>query len=317
MNPEYPAPGEGTPTRVLDRPEQNAAPPPTGTAKPAEQLSYEKLSNYQRYERDIARPAPPQTTKQTNRSLIIVLAIVGGLIVLGLLAVLAVTIAVGNFIGGNKVPVGALTTEARSVALDGATSAEVQINMGAGDLFVSGGGSDLVNAEFKYNISQWKPEVTYSINASDRTGSLQVRQPDSSKIPVGNTTYRWTLRLTENVPLDLKVATGAGNSELDLANLDLKNLEVDMGTGNTRVDLTGIKPQDLRVRIESGVGQITLRVPADLGVRITTEKGLGNVSADGLVKKGDVYTNAAYGKSDVTLDINVGQGVGDIQIIQE
>jgi hypothetical protein len=38
------------------------------------------------------------------------------------------------------------------------------------------------------------------------------------------------------------------------------------------------------------------------------------VDTSGLSRQGDTYTNAAYGESDVVLDINIQAGVGQIEL---
>ena len=42
--------------------------------------------------------------------------------------------------------------------------------------------------------------------------------------------------------------------------------------------------------------------------------GLGKINAEGLERVGDAYVNAAYGESDVTLNVDVQAGVGEINL---
>ena len=42
--------------------------------------------------------------------------------------------------------------------------------------------------------------------------------------------------------------------------------------------------------------------------------GVGDVSASGLNQNGDTYTNDSYGESDVTLNIDISGGVGQITL---
>jgi hypothetical protein len=51
-----------------------------------------------------------------------------------------------------------------------------------------------------------------------------------------------------------------------------------------------------------------------VGVRVDIDGGLGKVDAAGLARDGDVYTNNAYGESDVTLRIEIEGGVGRINL---
>jgi hypothetical protein len=49
-----------------------------------------------------------------------------------------------------------------------------------------------------------------------------------------------------------------------------------------------------------------------VGVRVEAESGLGSVDASGFNREGDVYTNDAYGRTDVTVSVKVDVGVGGL-----
>jgi CubicO group peptidase (beta-lactamase class C family) len=208
--------------------------------------------------------------------------------------------------------VGALQTESQSVELGDATSVRVEIDLGAGDLELTGGAEKLLEADFTYNVADLKPEVAYT------DGALVVRQPDVGGLPSlrGITGYRneWGLRLHDEASLDLHVAVGAGTSNLKLAGLSLTGLDVTLGAGETTVDLSGDWVRDLDVTIDAGMGEVSVRLPKDVGARVEVEAGVGAIEAAGLTQDGDVYTNAAYGVSEVTLRVNLEAGVGRINL---
>jgi Cell wall-active antibiotics response 4TMS YvqF len=116
------------------------------------------------------------------------------------------------------------------------------------------------------------------------------------------------------VPTDLVVNIGAGESDLDLDSLTLTGLDLQMGAGETTVDLTGDYDRDFDASIQGGVGEATVMLPSEIGVRARAEGGLGKINAVGLEKKGASYVNDAYGDSDVTLDVDVQSGVGEINL---
>jgi len=71
------------------------------------------------------------------------------------------TLNVGD---GPRGSIGDLKRETRSVARSVAAKAEqvaVSVHMGAGELSVEGGAKELLDAEFEYNVAEWKPEVRY------------------------------------------------------------------------------------------------------------------------------------------------------------
>ena len=87
-----------------------------------------------------------------------------------------------------------------------------------------------------------------------------------------------------------------------------------MGAGQTTVDLTGDYGQDFDASIEGGVGEATVLVPSEVGVRARAEGGLGEINAKGFRREGDAYVNDAYGDSEVTLDVDVQGGVGELNL---
>ena len=76
----------------------------------------------------------------------------------------------------------------------------------------------------------------------------------------------------------------------------------------------GLEGVGLKASIHRGVGVVNLILPRDVGVRVEADAGLGGVNAEGLNREGDVYTNDAYGRADVTLEIRVEVGVGGVEL---
>jgi hypothetical protein len=212
----------------------------------------------------------------------------------------------------SRARVGELQTESQLVELGDAKSVRVEINMGAGNLEVTGGADKLLEADFAYNVARLKPEVKYT------DGTLVVWQPGSKGLPAfqGITDYRneWDLRLSDGVPMDLRVNLGAGSSNLNLAGLSLTGLDISLGAGEYTIDLSGDWTRDLHVTIDTGAANIRLRLPKDVGVRVQVEAGPHTIETTDLTLDGDVYTNAAYGVSDVTMRIDMETGIGQINL---
>jgi len=211
----------------------------------------------------------------------------------------------------NTTRMGEVKSETQTVDLDSASTASVRIEFPAGELKVEGGASSLMDASFRYNVSDWQPEVTYSANGAQ--GELLVNQPGDDKLPVGTTLINeWTVQLANDLPMDLTILTGAGNAELDLGALDLTNVDIQTGSSVTNVDLSGTWQHDLDVSIVGGVGELTVNLPAEMGVRVDKETALVNVSADGLILDGNGYVNRAYGTAPYTLTLKLQAGVGSV-----
>ncbi len=209
--------------------------------------------------------------------------------------------------------VGELRSESQSVELGDARSVRVDINLGAGELDLTGGAEKLLEASFNYNVAKIKPEVEYSHS------TLVVRQPDVIRgMPdLRNITdYRndWDLRLYDEVPMDLKVDVGGGSSNLQLAGLSLTGLDVSLGAGISTIDLSGDWVHDLDVAIDAGAADLTVRLPKDVGVRVEVDPGASMIEAQNLAQNESTYTNAAYGVSPVTLQVKIDAGIGIVKL---
>jgi N-terminal domain of toast_rack, DUF2154 len=235
--------------------------------------------------------------------------------------------------GGARV--GDLQTKSQTVELGGADSVAVEIQMGAGELGVSGGASELLDAHFTYNVEELNPQATYD------GGKLVVKDSDvkeniRSLFDLKEYRNEWDLMFNDDVPMEMTIDLGAGRSNLALGTLALNTLAIkggagevdldlsssqalsrldfDMGAGAVTIDLGGDWQNDLDARLSGGLGEVTLRLPSSVGVRVNVDTGIGSVDASGLAKDGDVYTNDAYGVSDVTLLIDLEAGVGQIHL---
>jgi hypothetical protein len=195
-----------------------------------------------------------------------------------------------------------------------AKSAHARLEMGAGQLTIDSGTSELLDADFTYSGSYEEPRVDY--NVSDGVGQLNISQ-DSQSLHFGRSQNDWILHFSKDIPLDLKVEMGAGQGNLHLREVPLTRLDLHMGAGQMEVDLTGDRKTDLTADIEGGVGQADIRLPKNVGVIAHASGGIGSIDVRGLKRDGDSYTNDAYGKSSATIRLKVQGGIGQITLTQE
>src|SRR5919112_5079133 len=220
--------------------------------------------------------------------------------------------ACGTQPGGSQ-QVGKMQEESKSVDPENADSARAQLKMGAGELNLTGGADQLMEADFSYNVSKWKPKVSYGV--SGKKGELVVEQGSASGGDLsGGARNEWDISMNDEVPTDLVVRLGAGESNLDLDSLTLTGVDLRMGAGKTTVDLTGDYAESFDASIEGGVGEATVLLPSEVGVKAKAQGGLGKINVKGLNKVGDAYVNDAYGESDTNLSVDVKGGVGEINL---
>lgn len=201
---------------------------------------------------------------------------------------------------------------AESVEVGEAESVEARLEMVSGEIKLTGGAQQLLEADFDYDVKEWEPRVTY--NVLGKRGKLSLRQPVRSTVNLGNRRNRWDLRLNNDVPLELDIEIGAGKCTLELGGLRLSKFNLEVGAGQVEADFRGEWKQDLDAVIEGGVGQATVHLPREVGVRVRVSGGLGSIDVEGLKKRGRSYVNDAYGKSSVTLELTVKGGIGAIRI---
>lgn len=197
------------------------------------------------------------------------------------------------------------------VEKDKAKTLEVDIDLGVGEMNLTGGAKEWVEGKADYNIKKLAPQVNYDVSGD--TGEVEIKHKGSTKLGISNIKNNWAIQLNDDIPMDLTVETGASLANLDLQGLQLEKLDIEAGVGDLTVNLGGDWKKSFKANIETGVGQTTVIVPSKVGVKLTTEKGIGSSNVEGLISKGKgVYVNEAYDKADVVLEIKSEIGVGDI-----
>jgi hypothetical protein len=229
-------------------------------------------------------------------------------------AVLAIGLALVISVGCVRVelPDPGYETKTETVDAGAATEVTASIDMGAGELDVTGGATGLMKGTFEYSPESWKPEVDYEVTGGE--GRLSVRSPRQLDIrPLRTTHYVWDIALADDMPFDLAVNMGAGEADLDLRGVDVRRLDVNLGAGETTIDLSGVRRHDADITVATGAGSLTVRVPADVGVRIRgLEDGIGDFTAEGFTHDGDALVNQAYDDAGVRLEIRLTRGIGEI-----
>ncbi|HSK47880.1 MAG TPA: toast rack family protein [Coriobacteriia bacterium] len=208
-------------------------------------------------------------------------------------------------------------TVSESVPIGTATSAVTRISMGAGELRLEGAdlGSDALTGDFLYAPSSLKPEIE-----SEQEGDalqIAVRHPTIQKLPFRNLASEWDLRLADGLPTELVLNMGAGDSSIDLSDVDVTELSVNLGAGESRIDLTGERAHDVRGLVQAGAGEIVIRLPKDVPVRITgRQDGIGEWSYDGFTTDGNAVVNEAWSAdaSENSIELNVQRGVGNVRL---
>ena len=188
--------------------------------------------------------------------------------------------------------------------------ANIEFDIGAGELTVNGGAGNLLDGVFDYNVEGYKPQIQSTLNGSHAI--INVRQAGHNGWG-GHVENNWDLKLNDKTMLDMVVNCGAGQANLNLGDMKLRSLSVQMGAGQVDLDLRGHPQHDYEVTISGGVGQASVHLPQDVGVRAEAHGGIG-INVTGLEKHGDHYENNLLDKAPITVHLRVEGGIGQIQI---
>lgn len=232
--------------------------------------------------------------------------------------------------------VGSTRTESETVEVGNAETVRADIRMSVGEIEISSGASELMEAEFTFNVDELEPRVSYDVSGT--TGQLTVEHRRVEGFPLGeyeDVRSKWELIFNDDIPIDmtlsvgaargdidlkgmalssLNIEVGAGDAELWLGDSPLRNLDIEVGAGKLSLDMVANWERDLDAEITGGVGQLTIYLPSDVGVIVDVEVGIAALDVRGLQKDGNTYTNDAYGESEVTLRIEIEGGIGDIRL---
>jgi len=190
--------------------------------------------------------------------------------------------------------------------------ARIELDMGAGEMNLRGGATNLLDGTFEYNVRSWQPIFDHTVNGTH--ASITIKQPEHVHLG-GNVRYKWNLQFNNQVLTDLRVNCGAGQARLDVGDLDLRDLEVHMGAGQVDLDLQGKPSHDYEVNVSGGVGQATIRLPANVGIWAEAHGGLGSITVTGLDKKDGHWENDLYDKAKANVRVKVQGGIGEIRIV--
>lgn len=194
------------------------------------------------------------------------------------------------------------------VALRDAKSVRYRFSHGAGQIVITGGapagralvGSSAVGMNEKTHLDGDRLEVHIEAGASF--------------IPfVGPSDGTWRFQITQEVPVALKVETGASQLDMDLTDVRATHIELETGASSSNVVMParGASLLDL----EAGAASINITVPQGVSGRIRIKEGLTslNVNTDRFPQLDSrLYQSPDYDTATDRAEISVEAGLGSI-----
>ena len=196
--------------------------------------------------------------------------------------------------------------------LEGIKPLELDIEFAIGKLEIETGTGKLTEAKFAWNNDSLKPE--YSMTTSD-DGYRMTLSHVGGNSSMKKAYSEWEVLLNEDVPLDLTVECGVGESTIDLSRANLRSLFMDLGIGDTSIDMNGSYHEDIVAEINTGIGEVDIKLPSHVGLRVEVDRGLGEVGIEGLHQTEDgVYENDLYHEDVTKIEIEMSTGIGTVDI---
>jgi len=204
-------------------------------------------------------------------------------------------------------------------ALGGATQARVIIAPAVGSLRVESlAESDNLIAGVIHPVSGENVNRDFTVEGETATFTLQSAGSFGPFTPFFGSwggEPGWDLGLNGEVPLELEVSMGVGESDLDLEELQVSDLTVSMGVGQTTVVLPAVGR--FQAKIDGAIGQTVVVIPRGMEARVQVDTGLaGSRLPAGYRQQDDVYTSPGYASAEDRVDLEVSQAIGNVSIRQ-
>lgn len=190
----------------------------------------------------------------------------------------------------------------------------LKLEFGAGELTLSGTDSSFIDSNYKFSHKNLKPEIKMS---GSNPLKLDIKHSGRVSTNLKGFVNQWDIKLQEELAYHMEFDLGVGLTNLDLAQFNqIEELKIKTGVGESKITLSHNPTQSYKVDVEAGIGQTTIYYPEHVGVKVKTKQGLGSTSLRDLhfSSEHDAHVNDAYGQSEISIEITVEQGIGEVSL---
>lgn len=188
---------------------------------------------------------------------------------------------------------------------------EIYIEFGFGEILVERGNpAKAVTGYVQYNEETIRPRADYEVRGSTARFRLVTesrRRGWGHDFMIGDMdSPESELYFTTRVPLEIDFSCGLGEANLDLGELQVKDLSLDNGLGETTLDFSTLNRTRMgRLSVDNGLGELTARHLSNARTdRLSFDTGLGSADLD--------FSGEEL--RDMRIDINVGLGSVTLRI---
>lgn len=218
------------------------------------------------------------------------------------LAVAAVTLAVSGISPVTRLQAQTWRTLTSARQLGGTDPVDVQVHYGVGTLKIDPADDGMLyRMELRYDEETFEPLIDY--DAEDRELELGVESIGHGRRMNVREGASATISLTRNLPLDLDLEFGAGEAEIELGGMMLRNVAIATGASDTQIRF-GRPNRMIAESVSIQAGAADLRVI-----------GLGNTRAREVEFEGGVGATVLDFSGAVSdMDASVEMGVGSVTL---
>jgi hypothetical protein len=208
------------------------------------------------------------------------------------------------------IPHGAAGGETFSINLEGASKVDLDFDHGAGTVVMTGGaliGVALTGSQGAgMDVSSHRNGESLTVDLNAGPTFLPFLGPDGGE---------WRFQVTQEVPVHLKVDSGASNLDFDFTDVKLAFLGVDTGASSLKVKLPANAGYTL-VDIESGAASLDLSVPEGVAARIRIEQGVSSIDIDErrFPASGSLRQSPDFDSAANKVEINLEGGANSVKI---
>lgn len=222
-----------------------------------------------------------------------------------LIIVIGIWMIIGFFMRNRPV-----TGEQVSIPLEGAASVTLKLDHAAGRLSLHSGAAsgEALNGTFGNGLD-------YKSKLEGTRLEVKLRTSHQAWAWWPGESLDWDLRLNRDIPLSIKVDSGASSSVLDLGDLKVTDLDIDTGASSTEVNLPAAAGST-HVEIDTGASSLKVMVPSGVAASIRVKTGISTVNIAPRFTKldGGLYQSADYTTAANRVDMTINSGVGSIEI---
>lgn len=196
------------------------------------------------------------------------------------------------------------------VALQGAKSVRYQFSYGAGKVNIRGGAADgkAMTGSTGIGIEEKNDLDGDRLNVKIEAGP--------SFLPFfGPSNGSWNFQLTKEVPVNIKIETGASSLDMDLSDVQARQIELETGASSSNIIMpaSGVSTLEL----EAGAASINITIPSGVAGRIRLKEGLTSLYVDKTrfpQLDSRLYQSPDFDTAANRAEINVEAGLGSISI---